>query len=132
MSLSSKAKAKVLQIVGITVLQGKGRKFMLHDLGHILLSVNMGIIEQIAQDGPQCGEEEGKGQTFIQARRRLTPLPNIRSLMSLSSKAKAKIWEMVGITVLQGNLRKVVLHRLGPIFLPVNMGIIEQVVQDEL
>ena len=68
-----------------------------------------------------------KGQTFIEPKRRFTPFPNIRNLMSLSSKAKGKIWEMVGITVLQGNLRKVVLHQLGPIFLPVNMVIIEQV-----
>ena len=47
----------------------------------ILLPVNMGIIEQVAKDKLQGGEGQGKGQKFIQARRRFTPLPNIGRLM---------------------------------------------------
>ena len=91
-SLSPKAKAKVWQMLGITVIQGKGRKKLVHCLGPILLLLNMGIIEQVAQDELQGGDEQVKGQKIIQAgRRRFTPLPNIRSLKSLSPKGKAKV-----------------------------------------
>ena len=64
---------------------------MLHNLGPILLHVNKDIIEQETQDELQGGEGQGKGTNFIQARRRFTPLPNIRSLICLSLKAKAKV-----------------------------------------
>ena len=78
-------------MVGNSVLQGKGRKVVLHCLGPTLLPVNMGFIEQVAQDELQGEEGQWTGRKFIQARTRFIPLPNIRSLMSLSPKAKAKV-----------------------------------------
>ena len=52
-------------MVGISVLQGKGRKVVLHCLGPTLLPVDMGIIEQVAQGELQGKEEQGKGQKFF-------------------------------------------------------------------
>ena len=64
---------------------------VLHCLCPILLPVNMGITQDVAQDELQGGEGQRKGQKFIQARRRFTALPNIKSLMSPIPKAKVKI-----------------------------------------
>ena len=105
---------------------------MLHHLGPILLPDNMGIIVKEGQDDLQGGAGQRKGQKLFWARRWFTPLLKIRSLMSISPKAKAKVQQIVRITVLQKKGTKMVLHHLGPILLPVNMGIIEEVVQDIL
>ena len=78
-------------MVGIPVFQGKEMKVMLHHLGPILVPVNMGIIEQVTQDELQGRAGQRKGQTFFQASRRFIPLPNIRSLLSLSPKGKATV-----------------------------------------
>ena len=78
-------------MVGITILQGKARKAVLHHFFPAILPVDMGILEQVSQDELQGGEGQWTGRKFIQARRRFIPLPNIRSLMSLSPKAKAKV-----------------------------------------
>ena len=78
-------------MAGISVLLEKGRKVVLHHLGPILLPDNMGIIVQIGQHKLQGRAGQRKAQKFIQERKRFTPLPNIRRLMSLSPKAKAKV-----------------------------------------
>ena len=77
--------------MGITVFQGKSKKVVLHRLDPILMPLNMGIIAEVPQDELQRGKGQGKGQKLIRARRRFAYLPNIRSLMSLNPKAKAKV-----------------------------------------
>ena len=78
-------------MAGITIVKGKGRKLVLRGLGPIFVPVNMGIIEYVPQYELQGEEGQGQGQKFIHARRRFTSLANIRSLMSLSPKAKARV-----------------------------------------
>ena len=78
-------------MVGKAVLQRNGKKVVLHHLGLILLPVNMNVIEQVVQHKLQGRAGQGTGQKFIQARRRFIPLANIRSVMNLSLKTKAKV-----------------------------------------
>ena len=125
MSLIPKAETTVSN--GITVLHRNGRKVALHCLAFILVQVNMGIIEQVTHDELQGREGQWKAEKVIQERKRFTPLLTIRSVMSFSPKAKVEVWQIVRITVLQGKESKVMLHYLGPMLLPVNIGIIEQV-----